>query len=87
MQPSEGPAWLVVEDEHGNAVSVREYPPRANRINIMIEALASSLAKGWQVEELPGEFPTYFCRKGDRRHCVHIAEGRPADRRAPSRRG
>src|SRR5262245_32154419 len=80
MAPSAEPSWLLVENQYTDLVFAKEYPPLANRINIMIEALATSVAKGWEVEGLPGEYPVYFCRKGQNRYCVFIGPPPAADR-------
>jgi hypothetical protein len=80
LEPSAGPTWLLVENQYTELVFAREYPPLANRIHIMIEALAASVAKGWEVECLPGEQPVYFCRKGEYRHCVLIGATPAAER-------
>lgn len=80
LEPSKEPTWLLVENQYTELVFAKEYPPLANRIHIMIEALAASVAKGWEVECLPGEYPLYFCRKGQYRHCVYIGTTPAADR-------
>jgi hypothetical protein len=80
LELSNEPTWLLVENQYTELVFAKEYPPLANHIHIMIEALAASVAKGWEVECLPGKHPLYFCRKGQYRHCVHISTKPAADR-------
>jgi hypothetical protein len=80
LEPSNEPTWLLVENQYTELVFAKEYPPLANRVHIMIEALAMSVAKGWEVECLPGDQPLYFCHKGQYRHCVHIGASPAADR-------
>lgn len=86
LEASDEPTWLLVENEYTELVFAKEYPPRANRIHIMIEALAASVAKGWEVECLPGDQPLYFCAKGHDRHCVYLATQPSADRMSAYRR-
>jgi hypothetical protein len=69
--------WLVVEDQYRRPISVRELPPGTDPAMVMIEAMATSIGKGCQVEELPHGEPVYFCRKGDERRMVSIVRQRP----------
>ena len=80
LEPSKEATWLLVENQYTELVFAKQYPPYANRIHIMIEALAASVAKGWEVEGLPGEYPLYFCHKGQYRHCVLLAAAPAPDR-------
>jgi hypothetical protein len=80
LAPSEEASWLLVENQFTELVFAKEFPPRANPINIMIEALAASLAKGWEIECLPGNYALYYCRKGADRHCVYIGSRPPRQR-------
>lgn len=80
LEPKNEPVWLLVDNQYTELVFAREYPPLANRVHIMIEALATSVAKGYEVECLPGAFPLYFCRRGEYRHCVHLSPQPTADR-------
>jgi hypothetical protein len=77
---SEEASWLLVENQFTELVFAKEYWPRANPIDIMIEALAASLAKEWEVECLPGCYALYYCRKGTERHCVYIGSRPPRQR-------
>jgi hypothetical protein len=86
LEPRKEPTWLLVENQYAELVFAKEFPPLANRVHIMIEALATSVAKGWEVECLPGSHPLYFCRKGQSRHCVHLGATPAADRMSEYRR-
>lgn len=81
MKPKPVPTWLVVANQYGEPVSVMELAPLADPVEVMIRAMYRSLEKGWKVEALPGDFSTYFCRKGNRRHMVSIANVPPGDPR------
>lgn len=77
MAPIAQTTWLVVSDEIGNSLYVRELPPQTDPRMVMIEAMAHSIGLGFEVEELPGTIPIYFARKGDERRCVSIVRTQP----------
>jgi hypothetical protein len=61
---------------------VRELPPYTDPRMVMIEAMAHSIGLGFEVEELPGVIPIYYCRKEGERRSVSIVrrEPKPAKR-------
>jgi len=44
---------------------------------VMIEAMARSIGKGFEVEELPATIAIYCCRKGNERRSVSIVRSPP----------
>jgi hypothetical protein len=87
MLPSPHPLWLVVKDEFNIVRAVKKIPPGESKIVVMIEALWRSHSTGWNVEELPGSFPIYFCTKNGVRHCVQLQRTDPNDKGALLERG
>jgi len=77
MAPIETTTWLVVADVYGNSLYVRELPPFTDPRMVMIEAMAHSIGKGFEVEELPGVIPIYYCRKDEERRSVSIVRTAP----------
>lgn len=77
MQPIPEPTWLVVANQYGDSLYVRELPPNNDPRMTMIAAMARSIGKGFEVEELPGVIPIYYCRKGDERRSVSIVRKAP----------
>jgi len=87
MAPVAETTWLVVADPYGNSLYVRELPPLTDPRGVMIEAMARSIADGFEVEELPGVVPIYFCRKDGERRSVSIVRKAPTSPRSrPDRR-
>jgi hypothetical protein len=80
MAPVPQTTWLVVQDLYRTTLYVRELPPNTDPRMVMIEAMARSIGKGWEVEELPGVIPTYFCRKDGDRRMVSINRRHPDDK-------
>jgi hypothetical protein len=72
MEPLEQTTWLVVADEIGDSLYVRELPPRTDPRMVMIEAMTRSIGLGFEVEELPGVIPLYYARNGSERRSVSI---------------
>ena len=64
MAPIEQRTWLVVTNEIGDVLYARGLPPMTDPRMVMIEAMAHSIGLGFEVEELPGVIPIYYCRKG-----------------------
>ncbi len=77
MAPLEQTTWLVVADVYGDSLYVEELPPLTDPRMIMIRAMARSIGKGFEVEELPGVIPIYYCRKSDDRPSVSIVRKEP----------
>ena len=81
MAPVPETTWLVVEDQYREPLHVRELPPNTDPRMVMIEAMSRSIREGFEVEELPGTQPIYFCRKDGERRQVYISRRNPADQR------
>jgi hypothetical protein len=79
MKPIDAPTWLVVEDQYSKRIYVEELPAGTDPRMVMIRAMARSVGNGWEVEELPGTIPVYFCRRGDERSLLKIAKRDPND--------
>jgi len=77
MQPVPEATWLVEYNEYHEAVRARELPPHTDPRMVMIEEMARSIGEGWEVEELPGTIPLYFCRRAGERHQVVIQRVHP----------
>ncbi|MEP7246473.1 MAG: hypothetical protein ABI885_22730 [Gammaproteobacteria bacterium] len=88
MAPVDAATWLVIEDRYRTPISLKELAPGTDPRMIMIAAMARSIGKGWEVEELPGTQPLYFCRKDGDRRMVTISRRHPDDKGiAPSNSG
>jgi hypothetical protein len=79
MQPAPTTTWLVVEDIYRKPLHVRELAPGTDPRMVMIEAMSKSIREGFEVEELPGTMPLYYCRKGDERRMVFISHRKPGE--------
>jgi hypothetical protein len=79
MAPVPQTTWPVVQDQYQVPISVTELPPDTDPRMVMIGAMSKSIGKGWDVEELPGVIPVYFCRKGNDRRMVSIMRKHPSD--------
>ena len=77
MAPVAEVTWLVVADQYGDSLYVRELPALTDPRMVMIEAMSRSIREGFEVEELPGVIPIYYCRKGDERRSVSIVRKTP----------
>jgi len=77
MAPSNEVTYLVVLDQYTKPLYVRELPPNTDPRIVMIEAMSRSVREGFEVEELPGLMPLYFCRKDGERRQVSIARKPP----------
>jgi hypothetical protein len=77
MAPVPEVTYLVVLDQYTKPLFVRELPPNTDPRMVMIEAMSRSIREGFEVEELPGTMPLYFCRKDGERRQVSIAKCRP----------
>lgn len=82
MEPLNEVTWLVVDDQFGRPVHIETLPPGTDPRVVMIGQMAKSLRLGWEVEELPGTLPIYFCRKDGLRNCVKIVRKHPLDKGA-----
>jgi hypothetical protein len=82
MAPVPEITWLVVENEYREVLCARELPPNTDPRMVMIAAMSVSIRKGFEVEELPGVMPNYFCRRGEERRMVTIVRQRPAAAKA-----
>ena len=51
MAPVAEVTWLVVADQYGDSLYVRELPPLTDPRMVMIEAMARSIRKGFEDEE------------------------------------
>lgn len=80
MRPLPETTWLVVKDRYGTPISVTELPPHTDPRMVMIKAMAHSIGRGWEVEELPGTIPIYFARKGEDRREISIVRKQPEKR-------
>jgi hypothetical protein len=87
MAPVAEVTWLVVADQYGDSLYVRELPPLTDPRMVMIEAMARSIGKRFEVEELPGVIPIYYCRKGEERRSVSIVWKVPKAAKANPRGG
>jgi hypothetical protein len=77
MAPVPEPTWLVISDDRQIPIGVHELAPNTDPRMVLIQQMARSIGKGWEVEELPGTIPIYFARKGDQRRCISIVRKRP----------
>jgi hypothetical protein len=85
MQPDDAPTWLVVEDQYGKPIYIEDLPSGTDPRMVMISAMSRSIREGWEVEELPGTIPIYFCRKDGERRMVTIVRRHPDDKLQRSR--
>ena len=83
MAPVPEPTWLVIIDQHTKPLLVRQLAPMTDPRMVMIEAMSQSIRRGFEVEELPGTMPLYFCKKDGERRQVYIARRPPGDHLGP----
>src|ERR1041385_6855168 len=79
MEPVPQPTWLVIRDEVQRPLKIELLEPGVDPRMVMIKAMARSIGLGYEVEELPGVIPLYFCRKGEERRRVSIERANPTD--------
>lgn len=79
MAPIPEPTWLVVRNEIQKPLKIEKLEPGADPRMVMVKAMAHSIGLGFEVEELPGTIPIYFCRKGDERRRVMIERVDPLE--------
>jgi hypothetical protein len=71
-----------VIDQFIKPLFVQELPAGVDPRIVMIEALSRSVREGFEVEELPGNIPLYFCKKENERGQVSIVRELPTAIRA-----
>lgn len=80
MAPVPQPTWLVVRDETQRPVKIEALDAGVDPRMVMVKVMARSIGLGYEIEELPGTIPIYFCRKGDERRQVSIERADPVQK-------
>lgn len=80
MAPVPEWTWLVIRDEVQRPLKIEKLPPDTDPRMVMVKAMARSIGLGYEVEELPGTIPVYFCRKPNERRQVSIERMDPTQK-------